>query len=197
MLDSAADHDATAEAHSFLPRTPTADSTLRRFVVWMLIGIGFGVAVMLVALRQIHRDPTPSLTPELFHAAHQRWKASPLANYDVEVRVTGPQAAAYRVQVCDGEPPAAWRNGQPLNSRRTFGTWSVPGMFATISRDVEAIERAAARGAAPPLIQRAEFDPKYGYPARYRRIDNGSRKGGDSIAVTWDVIEFRIVEPES
>ena len=69
-------------------------------------------------------------------------------------------------------------------------------MFATISRDVEAIKRAAASGAAPPLILRAEFDAKHAYPVRYRRIDNGSRKGGDSMAVTWDVTEFRVIEPE-
>ena len=69
-------------------------------------------------------------------------------------------------------------------------------MFATISRDVEALERAAERRAPPPLILRAEFDSRYGYPARYRRIDNGSRKGGDSVTVAWDVIEFRVVEPE-
>ena len=75
--------------------------------------------------------------------------------------------------------------------RRSVG---VPGMFATMSRDVEAIERAAERRAPPPLILRAEFDSRYAYPARYRRIDNGSRKGGDAIAVTWDVVEFRTAE---
>ena len=67
-------------------------------------------------------------------------------------------------------------------------------MFATMSRDVEAIERAATRGSPPPLILRAEFDSRYGYPAKYRRIDNGSRKGSDAIAVTWDGIEFRVIE---
>src|SRR5205814_10451740 len=112
-------------------------------------------------------------------------------------RVTGPQTTVYRVEVRNSEPQMAWRNGQPLNSRRTFGTWSVPGMFSTISRDVEANERAAARGAALPLILRAEFDAKYAYPARYRRIDNGSRKGSDSITVAWDVTEFRVIEPKS
>ncbi|MBW8885585.1 MAG: hypothetical protein JF612_12615 [Planctomycetia bacterium] len=114
--------------------------------------------------------------------------------YDIEIHVTGPKASTYRVEVRDGDPQAAWRNGQPLLTRRTFGTWSVPGMFATMSRDVEAIERAAAAGRAPPLILRAEFDAQYGYPAKYRRIDNGSRKGSDAIAVTWDVIQFRTAE---
>jgi hypothetical protein len=200
--DDVAFDNATAGALAAMPADPSAarlargaGSNLRRFVIWMLIGIGLGVTVMLIALRQLNYDPTPSLTPKLFHAAHERWKANPVASYDVEIGVTGPQAATYRVEVRDGQPQAAWRNGKPLTNRRTFGTWSVPGMFATISRDIEAIERAAAKGAPLPLILRAEFDGKYAYPARYRRIDNGSRKGGDSIAVTWDVIEFRLVRP--
>jgi len=177
--------------------TPAADAALRRFVASMLIGVGVGLAIMLVVLRQIYRDPTPALTPELFYAAHERWKSNPILNYDIEVRVTGPQAATYRVEVRDGQPQAAWRNDQPLTSRRTFGTWSVPGMFATISRDVEALERAAAKGAMPPLILRAEFDPNTSCPVHYRRIDNGSRKGGDAMAVTWDVTEFRVIQADS
>ena len=168
---------------------------LRRFVAFTLLGLALGGVVGLFILRQANYDPTPTLTPPLFEAAHERWKAVAPRNYDVEVRVTGPQAAVYRAEVRDGEPMAAWRNGQPLTSRRTFGTWSVVGMFATISRDIEALERAAASGAQLPLILRADFDTQYSYPARYRRIDNGSRKGSDAIAVTWDVVEFQIIEP--
>jgi hypothetical protein len=180
--------DATA------PRRPVAMSGLRRFVAWTFVGIGVGLVVVLFFVRQANYDPTPTLTPALFEAAHERWKAAAPRSYDIEIHVTGPQASTYRVEVRDGEPQAAWRNGQPLITRRTFGTWSVPGMFATMSRDVEAIERAASRGAQQPLILRAEFDSRYSYPAKYRRIDNGSRKGSDAIAVTWDVTEFRVVE---
>lgn len=195
MLDRAVNEDAAdASPDLAAPLARSHEPGVRRFAVWMLIGIGLGCAVMLIALRQIHYDPTPSLTPDLFRAAHERWLANPIPNYDIEIRVTGPQAAVYRVTVRDGEPQAAWRNGKPLTSRRTFGTWSVPGMFSTISRDVEAVERAAAKGVQSPLILRAEFDPRYAYPAHYRRIDNGSRKGGDSIAVTWDVTSFQIAE---
>jgi hypothetical protein len=175
-------------------RQTAPTSGLRRFVAWTFVGIGVGLVIVLFFARQANYDPTPTLTPELFEAAHERWKAVAPPSYDLEVRVTGPQAAVYRVEVRDGEPQAAWRNGQPLLTRRTFGTWSVPGMFATMSRDVEAIERASKRGAQQPLILRAEFDPKYSYPGKYRRIDNGSRKGSDAIAVTWDVVEFRVIE---
>lgn len=191
------EHSTSADAAiegATVPRRPVAMSGLRRFVAWTFVGIGVGLVVVLFFVRQANYDPTPTLTPALFEAAHERWKAAAPRSYDIEIHVTGPQASTYRVEVRNGEPQAAWRNGQPLITRRTFGTWSVPGMFATMSRDVEAIERAASRGAQPPLILRAEFDPKYSYPAKYRRIDNGSRKGSDAIAVTWDVTEFRVVE---
>lgn len=193
MNEQSTSADAAIEGET-VTRRPVAMSGLRRFVAWTFVGIGVGLVVVLFFVRQANYDPTPTLTPTLFEAAHERWKTAGPRSYDIEIHVTGPQASTYRVEVRDGEPQAAWRNGQPLITRRTFGTWSVPGMFATMSRDVEAIERAAERGAQLPLILRAEFDPKYSYPAKYRRIDNGSRKGSDAIAVTWDVTEFRVVE---
>ncbi len=196
MFDRANDADqSSAGGLEPAKKPPRAAMVLRRFVAFMFLGLALGAMVVLFIMRQANYDPTPTLTPQLFEAARERWKAAAPRNYDIEVRVTGPQAAVYRAEVRDGEPMAAWRNGQPLSSRRTFGTWSVVGMFATISRDIEALERAAAQGAQTPLILRAEFDTQYSYPARYRRIDNGSRKGSDAIAVTWDVVEFRIVEP--
>src|SRR5438552_3753860 len=163
MLNRATNAEAVAD-DAPSPRRPASMSGLRRFVGWTFVGIAVGLVMVLFFVRQANYDPTPTLTATLFEAAHERWKAAAPPSYDIEVRVTGPQAATYRAQVRDGEPQAARRNGQPLNSRRTFGTWSVPGMFATISRDVEAIERAATRRAAPPLILRAEFDTQYGYP---------------------------------
>src|SRR5438132_1392979 len=126
MSDRAADAEALADGDS--TRRPIAlrtPSRLRRLVLWTLAGNAIGLMIVLFALRQANYDPTPTLTPQLFRAAHERWKSIAPLNYDIEVRVTGPQAAVYRVQVRDGEPQAALRNGQPLNSRRTFGTWSV------------------------------------------------------------------------
>lgn len=147
----------------------------------------------LYILRLANRDRAPALTPELFHAAHERWKAVAPADYDIEIRVTGSQPAVYRVQVRGGEAQAASRNGEPLNSRRTFGTWSVPGMFSTISRDIEAVERHATGKAerfTPRLTLRAEFDAQYSYPKRYRRIQQWS-----TVEVAWEVTEFRVVQP--
>jgi len=194
MIDRAPESHATTESDTGAKPALPFTAAARRFVMFTLVGIGAGLVIMLAVMRQANYDPTPSLSPEQFHAAHEHWKAHKIPNYDVEVKVTGPQSAVYRVEVRDGEAVAAWRNGQPLRSPRTFGTWSIPGMFSTISRDIEAIERAAAANKQRPLILRAAFNSDYGYPERYRRIDNGSRKGSDSMAVTWDVVEFRLVE---
>jgi hypothetical protein len=170
-----------------------ASSSTRRFVFGALLGLALGCIPALYILRLANRDPTPALTPELFEAAHQRWKSRAPADYDIEVRVTGSQPAVYRVEVRGGEAQAAWRNGEPLNSRRTFGTWSVPGMFSTISRDIEAVERHASGKAerfTPRLTLRAEFDAEYSYPKRYRRIQQWS-----TVEVAWEVTEFRVIEP--
>ena len=182
-----------------LPRNPPArgPGLLGRFVWFAVLGGLAGVVISLVALRIANHDPTPELTPKLFDAARQRWKAAGPSDYDIEVRVEGPQAATYRVEVRDGQAKAAWRNGKPLTSVRTFGTWSVPGMFSTMSRDVETIERQAegrADPAIPKLILRAEFDPKYSFPQRYSRIEWGSRKGSTATTATWEVVEFKALQ---
>ena len=63
-------------------------------------------------------------------------------------------------------------------------------MFGTMSRDVETLERHAAGRAdatTPRLTLRAQFDPQYAFPARYRRIEWGS-----DVEVAWEVTEFRV-----
>lgn len=178
--------------------TPTpkrGQAPLRGLALLALAGIALGVIAAIVYLRYVNYDPTPLLTPEAYYAARDRWRASGPKDYDVEIKVAGPQAATYRVQVRDGLPQAAWRNGHPLKQRRTFGTWSVDGMFSTISRDVEAIERRAAGEAGineTELILRAEFDPQYDYPRIYRRIEWGSRRGSTATTAEWEVIHFQI-----
>jgi hypothetical protein len=193
MIDRASDADDFEPNVAAETASPSSSNT-RRFAIFTLAGLAAGLLAVLLVMRQVNYDPTPSLTPEIFHAAHEHWKSHKIPSYDIEVKVTGPQAATYRVEVRGGDAVAAWRNGQPLMQHRTFGTWSIPGMFSTISRDIEAIEKAAANRQQRPLILRAEFHPQFGYPDHYRRIDNGSRKGSDSITVSWDVTEFRVVD---
>src|SRR5947208_992544 len=77
---------------------PVGQDRFRRLFVLFLVGLLIGTAAALFALRILNRDPTPTLTPEIFHAAHERWKKVAPPDYDIEVRVTGSQPATYRVE---------------------------------------------------------------------------------------------------
>src|SRR4029450_13111439 len=149
---------------SLPPKTsdPVRTGGISRFLFWTLAGLAIGAIGSLVVLRSVNNDPTPRLTPEVYYAALERWKAAAPPDYDIEVQVTGPQAAVYRVQARGGQPLAAMRNGHSLNQRRTFGTWSVPGMFSTMARDVDVVERRAAGRSKPgevEMVLKAGVDP--------------------------------------
>jgi len=124
-------------------------------------------------------------------AARARWAQVALSDYDLETEVSGRQGATYRTCVRGGRVIRASRDGQPLSGSRTLGTWSVPGMFLTIERDVENVERAG-RGQVDPQIAglelRGQFDPRTGLPRRYFRTQRGGR--GEAGAVSWRVTVF-------
>jgi hypothetical protein len=172
-----------------LPREPRRPVHAR--TAWLLLGaLILASAAGIVALRWWQSDPIPPLTPKLFYEARAKWETAGPEDYDIEVIVSGSQPATYEVQVRKGQAEVALRNGQPLRQRRTFGTWSVPGMFSTMLRDVQAVELASSRNpdpALPKLTLRAQFDPQYGYPARYRRIQQGS-----TVEVSWQVTKFEV-----
>src|SRR4051812_47407983 len=113
MIDRAPDVDGKKDGDKAASRALPVMAAARRFVAFTLLGIGVGLLVMLVVMRQMNYDKTPSLSPEQFYTAHENWKAHKIPSYDIEVRVAGPQPATYRVEVRDGEAIAAWRNGQP------------------------------------------------------------------------------------
>ena len=157
---------------------------------WVLIALAVASAAGLLALRWWRADPIPPLAPEQFYEARAKWEQEAPPDYDIEVVVSGSQPATYEVQVRGGQPELALRNGKPLQQRRTFGTWSVPGMFSTMLRDVETVERSTSRNpdpSVPRLRLRAAFDERYGYPSRYRRIQLGS-----PVEVSWQVTRFEV-----
>jgi hypothetical protein len=120
-------------------------------------------------------------------AARAQWQKNGPASYDIEVQVSGPQAAAYRVEVRDQKVKSATRNGSPLRDQRTLGAWSVPVMFDTISVDVRAASNPIRIDAKE--VQRVTplglFHPQFGYPQRYRRIQWGA-----DMDASWVVTSF-------
>ena len=132
------------------------------------------------------RDPLPWLTPDDFRTAQQRWASSQPEGYRLEVAVRGRQPATYRVQVCGRQVVNATRDGHALKDRRTLDTWSVPGMLNTIQIDlnrVAATDEEQASSQSTRLWLGAEFDPEYGFPRRYRRVELGTQ-----MQVDWEVI---------
>jgi hypothetical protein len=156
-----------------------------------VLGIVAGLFSILVVLPGFRDVGMPLISRERLMDAKETWANANVKSYTVEINVTGPQAAVYRVDVRDGEVVRALRNDQPLANRRTFGTWSVPGMFHTIDADVTNIEKVR-NGTAEPFVPqvriRGKFHPVYGYPERFHRVE--MRKMGANPEVTWQVTQF-------
>jgi hypothetical protein len=139
----------------------------------MLLGGILGATVVAVCIVLfLRRNAVPELSATAFAAAEQRWQSNAPQSYTVETQVKGLQPAIYRVNVRDGQVVSATRDGNPLRDRRTLGTWSVPGMYGTMERDLQT--NASAALGQSPLQLRAEFDADLGYPIRYVRLAWGT-----------------------
>ena len=110
-------------------------------------------------------------------------------NYEIEITVQGRQPGRYRTTVQDGEVVSAEFNNNALTNPRTMSTWTVDGMFRTIDYDVQ--DQLNRDAQDPELTLRAEFNPQYGYPQKYQRIQWGSLN-----ELTWEVTRFEITAPE-
>ena len=160
------------------PTQRDAKSTLP----WKLLLIGgLLVAVAAYGIRAIRAGRLPEMTQVQFDNARSLWEDSKQTSYRITVEVSGMQPGVYDVTVENGIATAARFDGRPLTRQRTFGTWSVVGMFDTLSRDLETNEKAGY------LMLGAEFDPQYGYPTKYQRIE---MRTGAHDALQWKVTRF-------
>lgn len=149
---------------------------------WLKIGVlATLMALIVVALiAVVARRSLPPLTDESLTQAEARWQNVGVHSYDIQVEVRGAQPAVYLVKVRDGEPTSASRNDIPLTQRRTWETWTVPGMFDTLASDV------ASLVAQNNLVVRCEF-AENGLPERYERIEMGTGQ-----QVSWEVKRFEV-----
>ena len=158
------------------------------------LGGTIGLIAAVVAWRLLTGGVTmPALTRTEWDTAFRRWKKADVRDYDVEVVVTGLQAATYSVQVRDGQAVMAARNGHGLPQRRTWTTWTVEGMFETIARDLDSVERHAAGRAdstAPQLQLHGSFHTELGYPQQYLRTE--MVRFGANREVTWRVTKMNL-----
>ncbi len=186
------------------------------FVLAVVLGTAFGAVSAWIVVVAWRYDPSPRISRQELVQAQKLWEESGPENYDVVVQVTGPQEATYWVEVRGGEAVRATRNDYPLTQRRTFDTWTVPGMFATIEEDINNIEKVAEGNAEPQtphITVRGAFDPQYGYPDWYHRIESTEQQQGSwahrigqpgatqsgsaetGVEMTFRVTQFTVVEP--
>jgi hypothetical protein len=138
------------------------------------------------------------LTPEGLAEARRAWERADVQDYDLEWTSTGAQRGHYRVAVRSGrvrdvklvEPDGRVVEAHP-GDPSFFG---VPGLFRVIAFDLD--QRLEPRPFHQPpgthILMRCEFDPRYGYPRRYRRDVAGTRLG---LAI--DVLAFAPREPDA
>ena len=162
----------------------------------LVILVGSTLIVLLAVaaiLRFAVARKLPVLTPARLQAAEQRWHTNGPADYDMDVNIEGNRPGTVQVEVRKQVVTKMVRDGQTPSQQRTWDVWSVPGMFATLEREIELAEdpereMQAERGTK--LWLKAEFDPDYGYPARFHRAVFG---GGPEVY--WHVTRFQPKAP--
>lgn len=136
-----------------------------------MLGLTAGVfvaAILSLGLMFVFlRGSVPALTRAEYEAALERWERNELADYDLEVAVSGTLEGTVHVEVRDGAVTAMTRDGRSP-SRRTWDYWSVPGLFEVMETDLKRAEKSGG------LTLRAQFDPEFGYPSEYHRGESGS-----------------------
>ena len=156
------------------------------------VGLVMGVFVGLLAwgawtIATRHQD-FPRLSRDRLVAAREMWQKNRPANYDLTVVVTGDLAGTYRLQV-RGDKVEGTLDEKPVANRgEGLRYWTIDGMFDVIEIDTERCEKAAMPGAQPGearLVLSADFDPRLGYPRRYRRLSLEPRR-----AVEWQITQF-------
>jgi len=162
-------------------------------IIGTLLG-AMAVAAGLLTYAFLNRNTTPLLTRAEYEAAADRWNASGLTDYNLDLALAGNRPGKIHVEVRDGQATKMERDGVVPRQERTWYYWTVPGMMDTIAEELEMAESPAqsfnASGASE-VIQRAEFDPTYGYPRKYDRVVLGA-----DFETHWEVTKFEPLSPK-
>ena len=163
-------------------RTSSRSKTRRgRVPIVAVILIGCIFVALGFVVSRIRANALPDMKRGDFEVAREKWSKAKISNYEISVKVKGMQPGEYDVVVENDIATAATYDGRALTRQRTFGTWSVSGMFDTLSRDLETNDRDNN------LMLQAIFDPEFGYPTKYARIE---LKTGSHDALQWEVTRF-------
>jgi hypothetical protein len=158
----------------------------RRATLFVLGSIVFAVASLILAIEFFVVERIPALTESDLDAAKKVWLRKGPTSYDMDIELRGAQPGRVQVNVGNRVVAAETRDGR-VPKEHTWDTWSVPGMFETLERDMETAENPEQTIQAAPGTKwqlRCEFDPVLGIPRRYHRMATNGPE------VYWRVTRF-------
>lgn len=138
-------------------------------------------------------ERVPELTPQALAEAIRRWDDAGVRDYRLELSLAGRQPGQIAIEVRDDEVTQFTRDGVTPRQRRTWDYWKVENQLATIEEDLDSARDPERGFGAPPgsrVLQRAEFDARYGYPRRYQRFVLGT-----PLDVVWEITRFELLDP--
>jgi hypothetical protein len=174
-------------------RPPIGVSRIAAYAAAAFFGAVVSLAGVLALARWLGPPAIPEITDAALSAARDSWQRRAPANYELDVQVTGRDVATFTVRVRGGAVVHVLRDGEPMSHQRTWGTWTVPGMFETIERDLESADRGRAGELEPGALQlllRGVFDPEWGYPKAYHRIE--LHRFLPNKEVSWEITRFLV-----
>src|SRR3954464_2276016 len=166
-----------------LAATPSSAVMPVRTIIFAFASVVLVIVCLAFALQYFVAERLPELTEANLQAAMEQWQKNGPTSYDLDVELRGAQPGRVQVQVRQREVDSETRDGR-TPGRWTWDTWSVPGLFDTLSQDLQTAENPegqAAQGTKWRL--RCEFDPQYGYPQQYHRLVTGGPE------VYWQVTD--------
>jgi hypothetical protein len=167
-------------------KTPHSSVSMRS-VAFVLASLVLALVCIALALNYFVAERLPELTEEKLRTAMALWQKAGPVSYDMDIELRGARPGMVHVEVRDKEVELETRDGR-TPGRWTWDTWSVPGLFDTLSLDSDIAQdpqRQIQANAGTAWRLRCEFDPKLGYPVVYHRLVSGGPE------VYWRVTAFQ------
>lgn len=162
--------------------------------LWVLVGAVLVGLSLVAVVRLAAGTRLPEVTEAALDDALVRWQENGPNSYRLEIEIEGQRPGIVTVEVEQDVVTKMTRDGQTPSQSRTWSAWAVPGMFDTIERELEMaadpVGEMGDENASPGarLWLRGEFDPTYGYPAKFHRAVLG---GGPEVY--WQVTRFEVL----
>lgn len=182
-----------AHAETEVTEAPPRRRRRSTLLVGLILGSGIAVLAGIAISIALYRDPLPYLTAETLDAAEKRWQEHGPANYQLSVEILGRQPGQVELTVRNGEPVAMTRDGRAPKQQRTWAVWTIPGQFDMLQLELEHAahaEQIYGASTGSQAVVKAEFDPQFGYPIRFRR----QVMGGSSLDLEWHVTGFKTLD---